>query len=165
MCTTNAMGVLMHGAGVVTTHQWEFSYLGGEILELWVWETPWDKNWLAGAESSWEKCRNLEFFLLFPATPGLLETSNKKEIPSLQWGQGFIISKMYVKICSVSRVMRGIQIKITIWSSAHSLVRLLSKRREMAGVGNMEKRDLCMLLVERQISKAIFKHSIHSKDA
>ena len=29
-----AMGVLKHGDGVVATHQWELSELGGEILEL-----------------------------------------------------------------------------------------------------------------------------------
>jgi hypothetical protein len=29
-----AMGILEHGAGMVTTHQWELSELGGEILEL-----------------------------------------------------------------------------------------------------------------------------------
>jgi hypothetical protein len=29
-----AVGVLKHGAGVVATCQWEFSELGGEILEL-----------------------------------------------------------------------------------------------------------------------------------
>jgi hypothetical protein len=29
-----AVGVLKHGAGVVTTSQWELSELGGEILEL-----------------------------------------------------------------------------------------------------------------------------------
>ena len=34
MCTTKAVGVLKHGAGVVATHQWELSELGGEILEL-----------------------------------------------------------------------------------------------------------------------------------
>ena len=34
MCTTNAMGVLKHGAGVVVTLQWEASELGGEILEF-----------------------------------------------------------------------------------------------------------------------------------
>ena len=28
-----AMGVLKHGAGMVGTHQWELSELGGEILE------------------------------------------------------------------------------------------------------------------------------------
>lgn len=34
MCTTKAVGVLNHGAGVVATGQWELSELGGEILEL-----------------------------------------------------------------------------------------------------------------------------------
>jgi hypothetical protein len=34
MCTTKAMGVLEHGAGVVATHQGELSKLGREILEL-----------------------------------------------------------------------------------------------------------------------------------
>ena len=34
MCTTKAMGVLKHGAGVVVTCQWELSNLGEEILEF-----------------------------------------------------------------------------------------------------------------------------------
>jgi hypothetical protein len=34
MCTTKAMGVLMLGAGIVTTQQREFRELGGEILEF-----------------------------------------------------------------------------------------------------------------------------------
>jgi hypothetical protein len=32
MCTTNAMGDLKHGAGVVATHQWELRDLGGDSL-------------------------------------------------------------------------------------------------------------------------------------
>jgi hypothetical protein len=47
MCTTKAMGGLKHGAGMVATHQWEFSKLGGEILGLWVRESLHDKNWPA----------------------------------------------------------------------------------------------------------------------
>jgi hypothetical protein len=34
MFTTKAMGALKHGAGMVTTQQWEPSELGGEILEF-----------------------------------------------------------------------------------------------------------------------------------
>jgi hypothetical protein len=34
MCTTMAIGALMHGTDVVTIHQWESSELGGEILEF-----------------------------------------------------------------------------------------------------------------------------------
>jgi hypothetical protein len=34
MCTTEAVGILKHGAGVVATQQWKFSKLGEEILEL-----------------------------------------------------------------------------------------------------------------------------------
>jgi hypothetical protein len=43
----NAMGVLKHGADLVTTRQWEHSKLGGEILELWIRESLQDKNRLA----------------------------------------------------------------------------------------------------------------------
>ena len=32
--------------GLAWYHQWELSKLGGEILELWVRESPGDKNWL-----------------------------------------------------------------------------------------------------------------------
>jgi hypothetical protein len=59
-----SLGVLKHGVGMVMTHLWELSELGVEILELWVRESPWDKDRLAiayqcmagqpaGAESSW----------------------------------------------------------------------------------------------------------------
>jgi hypothetical protein len=32
--TTKAVGVLKHRPGVVLTHEWELTELGGEILEL-----------------------------------------------------------------------------------------------------------------------------------
>jgi hypothetical protein len=38
------MGVLKHEAGMVVTRQWELSELDGEILKLWVRESPQDKN-------------------------------------------------------------------------------------------------------------------------
>jgi hypothetical protein len=41
MCTTKAMGVLKHGVGVVVTHQWEPSKLGGEIVEMHEIKTGW----------------------------------------------------------------------------------------------------------------------------
>ena len=47
MCTTKAMGVLKHGVGVVVTHQWEPSKLGGEIVEFWVKSLHEIKNRLA----------------------------------------------------------------------------------------------------------------------
>jgi hypothetical protein len=31
---TKTMGILKHGIEVITSHQWEFSKLGGETLEL-----------------------------------------------------------------------------------------------------------------------------------
>jgi hypothetical protein len=31
-CATKAIGVLKHGAGMVVTHQWELSKLGGDVL-------------------------------------------------------------------------------------------------------------------------------------
>lgn len=31
MCTTKAVEDLKHGAGVVATHQWELSKLGGDV--------------------------------------------------------------------------------------------------------------------------------------
>jgi hypothetical protein len=33
-CTTKAMGDLKHGVGMVMTHQWQASELGGEIVEF-----------------------------------------------------------------------------------------------------------------------------------
>jgi hypothetical protein len=33
-CSTKAIGDLKHGIGVVITHQWELSELGGEIVEF-----------------------------------------------------------------------------------------------------------------------------------
>ena len=39
-----AVGILKHGIGMVMTHQWEFSELGGEISELLVRESPGDKS-------------------------------------------------------------------------------------------------------------------------
>ena len=33
-CSTKAVGDLKHGVGVVVTHQWEPSELGGEIVEF-----------------------------------------------------------------------------------------------------------------------------------
>ena len=48
---------------------WELSELGGEILELWVRESLWDKNWLVRvlrvAGSSSGTCWS---FLIFPPT-------------------------------------------------------------------------------------------------
>jgi hypothetical protein len=34
VCTTKTVGDLKQGAGMVTTHQWEPSKLGGEIVEF-----------------------------------------------------------------------------------------------------------------------------------
>jgi hypothetical protein len=34
MCTTKAVEVWKHGAGMVSTYQWELSELDGKILEL-----------------------------------------------------------------------------------------------------------------------------------
>jgi hypothetical protein len=47
MCTKKAIGVLKHMTDMVATGQWELRDLGGEILELWVKESPQDKKWLA----------------------------------------------------------------------------------------------------------------------
>jgi hypothetical protein len=61
------VGDLKHGAGVVAAHQWELSDLDGEILELWVRESPRDKNW--PARLLWLSGNSL-FILIFPATGG-----------------------------------------------------------------------------------------------
>ena len=50
MCITKAVEDLKHragGAGLVVTHQWELSELGGDASEALGQESPQDKNRLA----------------------------------------------------------------------------------------------------------------------
>ena len=43
--TTKSLGDLKHRVGGLAICQWETRELGGEIVDLWVKDSPWDKNW------------------------------------------------------------------------------------------------------------------------